>query len=57
MNSLPAIVAILVVFALPYLVIYLQSRRLGAVERQLSELTSAIRERSAMTAGRAEPNA
>ena len=43
MQSLPATIAILAVFALPYGIIYLQGRRLGAVERQLAELTAAIR--------------
>jgi Tfp pilus assembly protein FimT len=44
MSSLPLvpITAILVVFGLPYLIIFLQSKRLAAMEESLKDLTNQV---------------
>lgn len=44
MNDFPlvAITTILVIFGLPYLIIYLQSKRLRAMEDSLKELSNQV---------------
>ena len=37
------IIIVIVVFGAPYLVIYLQGRRLASIERKIDELTETLR--------------
>ena len=57
MDNLAPIMGILAIFALPYVVIYLQGRRLGAIEKQISELTLALREAGVAANNKAGRNA
>jgi hypothetical protein len=43
-SNLVPVIAILAIFGLPYVVIYIQGRRLAAIEKQLTELTLALRD-------------
>jgi Tfp pilus assembly protein FimT len=59
MSSLPIvpITAILVVFGLPYFIIFLQSKRLAAMEESLKDLTNQVALLSAGLGKGSTPNA